>query len=444
VTLVASQLRFGHGLSTHVDSLVAARHALEVAHEGLEKRPADLAFLFYTPQHLDKIAACAEMIRDQVGARVLIGVSAEGVIGGDTEIERTAGMSLLLCRMPGTGLKVFTGETMLPVAESTPEIERAIAGEMGIGPDSRAVFLFADPFTVPVGGLLGTINSAIRRGVQESRPTSADEDAPTSAGWRDPLPPVLGGLASGGRAPGGNILIANNHVSRSGLVGVTLSGPVRVDTLISQGCRPFGRPLVITKVRGNVILELGGRNAVAVVQEMIEELEEPERSKLQGGLFVGRVINEYKQRFGRDDFLIRGVLGIDRNLGAVAVADLLRAGQTVQLHYRDAQTASEDLSLLLDAQRLHEPPAGALLVTCNGRGSRMFDRPSHDAGGVAKAFRQMPGGESLSKGGTTIEPGSRTLPLAGFFAGGEIGPVGGTAFLHGHTACVALFRDREA
>ncbi|MDX2116550.1 MAG: FIST N-terminal domain-containing protein [Planctomycetota bacterium] len=430
-------------MSTHVDTLVAARQVLEAAEVGLEHRPADLAFLFYSPQHCDKIAACAEMIRDHVGARALLGVSAEGVIGGDTEIERAAGMSLLLCRMPGTGLRVFTGESMLPVAEPKPEIERAIASEMGITPETRASFLFADPFTVPVGGLLTTINNAVRRAMREAAtvPANVDGDAPTSAGWRDPLPPILGGLASGGRTPGGNVLIANNHVTRSGLVGVTVSGPVRVDTLISQGCRPFGKPVVITKVRGNVILELAGRNAVSVVQEMIEELGEDERTKLQGGLFVGRVINEYKQRFGRDDFLIRGVLGIDRNLGAIAVADLLRAGQTVQLHYRDAQTASEDLSLLLDAQRLHEPPAGALLVTCNGRGSRMFDRPSHDAGGVAKAFRPVPGGESLSKGGTTIEPGSSTLPLAGFFAGGEIGPVGGSAFLHGHTACVALFRD---
>jgi small ligand-binding sensory domain FIST len=428
-----------------MDPLVAAHQCVEQASVGLERRPADLAVLFYTPQYLDKISACAEMIRDYAGTRVLLGVSAEGVIGGETEVERAAGMSLLLCRMPGVGLKVFTGESMLPVVEPSIEVERRIAEEMGVGPQMRAAFVFADPFTVPVGGLLTTINAAMRRGLDEALAGGltqmTDGDAPTRAGWQAALPPLLGGLASGGRAPGGNVLVANNHVSRAGLVGVTLSGPIRVDTLISQGCRAFGRPMVITKVRGNVILELGGRSAVVAVQEMVEELADEEREKLQGGLFIGRVINEYKQRFGRDDFLIRGVLGIDRNLGAVAVADLFRPGQTVQLHYRDAQTASEDLSLLLDAQRLHDSPAGALLVTCNGRGQRMFNQPSHDAGAVAKAFRAMQGGETLSKGGTAIEPGQRTLPLAGFFAAGEIGPVGGSAFLHGHTACVAMFRD---
>ena len=428
-----------------MDPVVAAQQCVEQASVGLGRRPSDLALLFYTPQYLDKIAACAEMIRDHAGARVLLGVSAEGVIGGDIEVERTAGMSLLLCRMPGVGLKVFTGESMLPVVEPSIDVERKIAEEMGVGPQMRAAFMFADPFTVPVGGLLTTMNAAMRRGLDESLSGGltqmVDGDAPTRSGWQAALPPLLGGLASGGRAPGGNVLIANNHISRAGLVGVTLSGPIRVDTLISQGCRPFGRPMVITKVRGNVILELGGRSAVSAVQEMVEELPDEQREKLQGGLFIGRVINEYKQRFGRDDFLIRGVLGIDRNLGAVAVADLFRTGQTVQLHYRDAQTASEDLSLLLDAQRLHDSPAGALLVTCNGRGQRMFNQPSHDATAVAKAFRAMQGGETMSKGGTAIEPGQRTLPLAGFFAAGEIGPVGGSAFLHGHTACVAMFRD---
>jgi small ligand-binding sensory domain FIST len=77
--------------------------------------------------------------------------------------------------------------------------------------------------------------------------------------------------------------------------------------------------------------------------------------------------------------------------------------------------------LLASAARQSASPLGGLLFTCNGRGTRMFSQPHHDAEAVGRAFGE--------------------LPLAGFFAGGEIGPIGRQNFVHGFTASVALFES---
>jgi small ligand-binding sensory domain FIST len=203
---------------------------------------------------------------------------------------------------------------------------------------------------------------------------------------------------------------------------VSISGHTEVDCVVSQGCRPIGPPVVITKGKNNVVAELGGRKPLEVVQEIAQDLDEKERFLLSKGLLVGVVIDEYKDRFGRGDFLIRNVVGIDQKNGAMAVADVIRVGQTIQFHVRDAETAREDLQLLLDAQELKEKPFAGLLFTCNGRGERLFETPNHDVGVVR---------ERLGR-----------IPVAGFFAAGEIGPVGDGSFVHGHTASLALFRTK--
>jgi small ligand-binding sensory domain FIST len=229
-------------------------------------------------------------------------------------------------------------------------------------------------------------------------------------------------MASGASQPGHNVLALDGETTSAGAVGVSLSGAVRIDFMVSQGCRPIGDPLVVTKAEGNVIQELGGRVPMAALKEITLALDDAQRALMNRGLLVGLVIDEYKQRFGRGDFLIRNVTALDTRHGTIAVAERLRVGQTIQFHLRDAETASEDLDLLLNAQQLHGPPYAALLFTCNGRGTRLFESADHDA--------------------TSIQQNAGEIPAAGFFAAGEIGPVSGRNFLHGFTASVALFDER--
>jgi small ligand-binding sensory domain FIST len=269
---------------------------------------------------------------------------------------------------------------------------------MGIGAETRGVIGFGDPWTTPLNQFLQAMDAHAAHA------------------------PLVGGFASGGRSPGENRLLHGDAASEDGLVGVSISGDVEMLTVVSQGCKPIGQPMVITRGRENIIEQLGGKPAMTALREIIDSLTEGDRELLRNGLLIGRAISEYRETFGRGDFLVRDLAGADQESGAMQVADYVRVGQTVQFHVRDAASADEDLSLMLADDRIGKAPSGGLLFSCNGRGTNLFDQPNHD---IRVAHKKMP----------------RT-PLAGFFAAGEIGPVGGKNFVHGHTASFALFREK--
>jgi small ligand-binding sensory domain FIST len=104
---------------------------------------------------------------------------------------------------------------------------------------------------------------------------------------------------------------------------------------------------------------------------------------------------------------------------------MMQPYQAVQFHLRDARTAAEDLSQHLERYRAGSTgaasPQGALLFSCVGRGMHLYGRPDHDT--------------------SLFEGALGSIPLGGFFCNGEIGPVGGTTFLHGYTSAFALFRE---
>jgi small ligand-binding sensory domain FIST len=227
-------------------------------------------------------------------------------------------------------------------------------------------------------------------------------------------------MASGIRGPGECRLLHNGDVRDQGAVGVVLQGPLGQRSGVSQGCRPLGRPLVITRAENNVIFELGGKPPLEQLRELWQTLSPAEQTLVrEQGLHVGRVINEYRGDFRRGDFLVRNVLELDRS--RLMISEPVRVGQTVQFHVRDAASADEDLHALLRQELTGKKPAAGLLFSCNGRGRRLFPTPDHDA----KAVRGAAG----------------PIPLAGFFAQGELGPVGGRNFVHGFTASLALFEE---
>lgn len=420
-TEAASSLRFSSGLSSNPQTRAAIEHACEQARAGLDGETPDFVQVFFSPHHTAHAADIRDAIQTRLSPRCLVGLSAEGVIAGATELERTPGLSLLAARMPGVALTPFTGEELLP-SDDSPEGLAKLALATGAMARQRATLLYADPFSTPMIKLLPALNKALHTG----RPANE-------------RPVIIGAMASGARSPGGNAFILNDRILTNGMIGVSIAGNVRVDAVVSQGCRPFGPTAVITRAKGNLIFELGGRPAPEVVREAIGELAESAKGLLSEGLQVGLVINEYKERFGRDDFLIRNVVGLDATSGGIAVADIVRVGQTIRFHHRDKHTADQDLSMLLDAQQLKDPPKGCLLITCNARGQRMFGSPHHDASAVAKAFSPPTPAEDL--GTPMANPDVDSLPIAGCFAAGEIGPVGHESYLHGQTACVVLFRE---
>jgi small ligand-binding sensory domain FIST len=232
---------------------------------------------------------------------------------------------------------------------------------------------------------------------------------------------VLGGLSSARTSDGAGALFVDQEVHANGAVGVSLSG-VEMLPCVSQGAAPLGREVTITAAEGHLIHELAGKPALQTVERIVSELSVRERTLIAGGLLLGIVIDGGKPDYEQGDFLVRGVLGADPDTGAIAVGANVREGQVVRLHARDARSADEDLrrELRLRVDALAgSSPAGALVFSCNGRGRAMFGPCDHDA---AMIHREL-----------------RGAPSAGFFAAGEIGPVGGRSFLHGFTATVAVF-----
>jgi small ligand-binding sensory domain FIST len=176
--------------------------------------------------------------------------------------------------------------------------------------------------------------------------------------------------------------------------------------------------MAVTRAERNVLLELAGSPAYARLVEIVTALPPAEQELAARGLQLGIAIDEYAEEHGRGDFLIRGVVGVDDQTGGVAVGDVVEVGQTVRFQVRDAAGAGEDLTELLGGAE--HPARGALVFSCNGRGTTMFPSADHDVRAVQSAL----GAEGV----------------AGFFAAGEIGPVGGRNHLHGFTASVLAFR----
>jgi small ligand-binding sensory domain FIST len=389
-------MRFASSIASASDARRAVDVLLETIDAHVTPGMVDLVMLFTTAHFEDDLPGVADRISTAFPGGVVVGCTAEGTIGGDKELEHMPSMSLLVASMPDVDIRPFyMRQTELESAATPLDWERIV----GVSPESEPTFLvLADPFRLAVHDLVDQINDAY------------------------PGAPLIGGVASGAQMPRQTRLILNDEVYREGAIGVALTGRLAVDTVVSQGCRPIGKPFVITKGERNVIRELGGRAPLEQLHGVLANLSAQDEGLARQSLFVGRVIDEYKDRFVRGDFLIHNIIGADRRSGALAMAGHARVGATVQFHVRDAASADEDLRAML-APHAGTGVRGALLFGCNGRGTNMWPKPGHDVG----VLRELLG----------------DVPVAGFFCGGEFGPIGGKNFVHGFTASIALFREPE-
>ncbi|MEK7301005.1 MAG: FIST N-terminal domain-containing protein [Nitrospirota bacterium] len=387
----AATFHFVSAVSRNPDTEAAARDLVDEVRAKLGGVTPDLAFVFFSSHHVSRADLLAETMTDVLGARVALGCSGEGVIAGAEELETSPAVTLWTACLPGV--------TLSPVRLSFSQTQDqfSLPGWPESDGQEGTFLLLADPFSTPMQDVLSLL--------EERYPGAA----------------AIGGLAGGGQDAGENRLFLGRQIFESGLVGVRISGPIEVRPVISQGCRPIGERYVVTKAEHNLVHEMGGTPALTRLQAVFESLGGDDRRRAHRALHVGIVIDEHRNRFERGDFLVRNLVGADQTTGAVAIGDVVQEGQTVQFHLRDAKSASEDLHLLLAADRSRHPnaPLGALVFSCCGRGQGLFGRPHHDSGVLTERLGQ--------------------IPVAGFFAQGEIGPVGGRNFLHGYTASMALF-----
>ena len=339
----------------------------------------DLLVVAVTPPLLGALDDVAGAARGLLAPTVTLGVGVASVLGGPREVEGRAAV------------------TMFAVATD------------GHGPDPRPVRLDASNDLDNLGGLTGTL-------LLLADPLSVQVDGLVEhLAVAAPELVVVGGTATGAQHAGGNRLFLDGVTHTGGVVGVLLPPSVPVRTVVSQGCQPVGPTFTVTGVAGQVLTSLAGAPALdrldQVRASLVGKLAVPSREEV----LVGKVVDEHLVDVGRSDLLVRRVLRVDPAEATLTVDGQLALGDRVQFMVRDAATASDDLRELVGG----ESAAGAFVLTSVARGLRLFGEADHDAGIVDEALDGA--------------------PVAGIFCGAEVGPVGGTAFVHSASATVVLF-----
>ncbi|MGB3240758.1 MAG: FIST N-terminal domain-containing protein [Geitlerinemataceae cyanobacterium] len=409
-------MKWVNALSTRPSLEAAVEEVVDCVQQSLPGE-ANLGFVFISAAFASEYPRLMPLLQERLSVPNLIGCGGGGIVGGDLpgqsrEIEGEPALSLTLAYLPGVKVETFhVSSEALPDLDSPPH--RWVEA-IGVPPqDSPQFILLADPFRSRVNDLLEGLDFAYAGSVK------------------------VGGLASAGYSNRGTSLFCNYHLYDEGTVGVALSGNVVLDAIVAQGCRPIGKPYRVTEGERNIILGLeestetgdllpsgDSQPPLKLLRELLQTLSPEDRELAQNSLFIGLVRDEFKLTLDRGDFLIRNLIGVDPRMGAIAIGDRVRPGQRIQFHLRDAQTSAEDLEVLLQKyQNSHDgtATAGALMFACLGRGEGLYGEPDFDSRLFQKHLKDV--------------------SLSGFFCNGEIGPVGGTTFLHGYTSVFGICRQ---
>lgn len=355
----------------------------------------DLALVFVHPKYVGGFARLARTLRERLGGPALVGCSGEGIIGGGREVERQAALALTVAALPQVEVHPF----YLRPGEVPPSPEAWLA-RVGAPPEAGPAFvLLADPFSTDTEALL----------------RSLDETWPRS--------PKVGGLASGGRAAGQNVVFVGDAVHTGGTAGVALVGDVEVRPIVAQGARPFGEEMTVTRSEGPRLLALDGELALARLDRAYAALSAADQALFRRAPMIGLAPADLGRPARAGDWLVRNLLGVDRAAGVIGVGGVLQPGMRVRFHVRDPRSAAEELDELLARAAREGPPAGALLFSCLGRGEGFFGAPDHDSDALRRRLGEV--------------------PVGGFFCNGEIGPIHARTFLHGYTSAFGLFRPRQ-
>jgi small ligand-binding sensory domain FIST len=409
-------MKWVNALSTRPSLEAAVEEVVDCAQQ-LLPNPANLGLVFISAAFASEYPRLMPLLQERLSVPNLIGCGGGGIVGGNLpdsqsrEIEGEPALGLTLAYLPGVKVQAFhVSSEALPDLDSPPD---RWVDALGVPPqDSPQFILLADPFRSRVNDLLEGLDFAYPGSVK------------------------IGGLASAGYNNRGTSLFCNYHLYDEGTVGVALSGDVVLDAIVAQGCRPIGKPYRVTEGERNIILGLeesieaadlprgDSQPPLKLLRELLQTLSPEDRELAQNSLFIGLVRDEFKLTLDRGDFLIRNLIGVDPRMGAIAIGDRVRPGQRIQFHLRDAQTSAEDLEVLLQKyQDCHDgtSAAGALMFACLGRGESLYGEPDFDS----RLFHRY----------------LQDVSLSGFFCNGEIGPVGGTTFLHGYTSVFGICRQ---
>jgi small ligand-binding sensory domain FIST len=356
---------------------------------------ADWALVVFTAEHLRDRDTLANAVRRAAGTASVVGSSAAGILTGDTEVEGSHGVAVLVVSSDRLQADAFIFESL---RGRDDEVASEIAKNNRSRPDKNILtILMPDSYNGQAQQLLQAIHNQIG------------------------FSPVIGAGSSESGIAGATFQVCGEKIATNAVAGLHLSGSFESLIDITQGCQPITEPLVITKADGNVIYEIDDRPAFEVFASV---LRGPLRDDLRRALmyvFVGLPADQQRNTVGAGEYLVRNIIGLDSSNGIIGVADHVREGQSMIFTSRDGQRARDDLGQMLDrqAQRLKgKKPAFGLYFNCCARGASLYG-----IAGIDSAYiRQVLG----------------DFPLIGMFGGYELAPLGGANHLFAYTGVLAL------
>jgi len=377
------------GISFALDWETAVDETLRDVMTGSATAP-DLLLMFVSSAWSHAYQRIVDRVRTETGAACLLGCSSSGVIAGASCHESAPGLTLMAMWLPGA---VISPLRIDRVPDEWPWDETVQVG------DVRGIILFSEPYR-----------------------TDAQS---TLVGLRATCPdvPMVGALASTGRADRRAWVYLDGEVYSQGAVAIAIEGPYDLLVEVSQGGTPIGSPWTITSVDHNQILTISNRRAIDVMHDTLDLIAD--RGYGASDLLVGFPMDEYRDAFTREDFVARGIIGTEDATGSIMVGAIPRQGQSIQFLLRDPGLASSDLWLRLlkiKLRRRQLSVVGGILASCKGRGTAMFERNNHDANAVA----------------TTLPD----VPVVGLYSLGELGPVRGVPAWNAFAASLALIVER--
>ena len=386
------------GHATHPDWKAALALAVvqidarREAHGAAGTDPPTLGFVYFTDHFADQAEALLAELRARWPGLAWVGSVGVGVAAGGVEYIDEPALVLMLAALPAGQFEVFSGARMLQRIEP------------------YSALVHADPATPDLAELIAEMSER------------------TSSGY------LFGGLAS---SRGRSVHIADG-VWQGGLSGVAFGAEIEMVSRVTQGSQPVGPPREVTACERNVIVELDGRPALSclLADLGLPGLEDPRQAmpRLRATLVgvtdapqvaeIGAARVQSRHRAFGSDVRVRHLIGLDPARQAVAVAEMLQPGVRIAFCQRDVAAARRDLVRICSEIRdeLAEPGpagarriAGALYVSCSGRGGPHFGGPSAELQIVQHALGDV--------------------PLAGFFAAGEIA----RHHLYGYTGVLTVF-----
>ena len=434
-------LAWKSSLSTELDPDSALQELLS----SVGPEDPDICFLFVSSSHAGSFKRLVKQASEQLPNRTqLMALVGGGIVGQGSEVDQPSlpAMSMLSGVLPnGAKLEMFSFNEL----NNPPPQDPAFWKELQTNNNNSN-------------------NNIVRR------PSGQEERPPSFLLFVDPWSPIdtilhglCGSVVAGGISVPAQasfqptVAMKGQALPQGSAVILRWTGTMGLQAIVSQGCRPVGSIFTVTKISGNALEELDGVPALQQLQKVANEASAEDRKLMSAaGYLVGIASSNGIERgtSSRTDFLIRQIIGFQPDKGAVVVGSRdVQLGDRVRFHVRDAQAARDDMKLQMERTRSERlfaggrahcgTPVAALQVSCVARGQGMFQSPDVDVSYVGSLF------ENTHADGTDdpISP----PPVAGFFANGEIGPVGVAGFqaheviegtyMHGFTTVVGLLCD---